>query len=206
MSLTYFARMVRDMDHPAATKSDYTRIPKGLGRGPDGSPIHYLLNAKADDPSKVTKAELRQMLKNVAFHRLKLQYHMETTIVDGWAVRIAPGGLKIKEVSQDAPGKSIQVFFSGMAPRNGQLISYGPVIDMTGLTGKVFEITWNPKIIPSPSAGARGGTVGGANVPFPDYNPPLEKQLEEQLGLTITKEKVPVQVLVVDHLEEPSEN
>jgi bla regulator protein BlaR1 len=157
------------------------------------------------------------MLKNFTFDRLKLKYHIETRILDGWAVRIAPGGLKIKETSQDISkmgplqAGTIQQFFSSLSLKDGNLISQGPVIDMTGLAGKIFLFNWNPGIIP-PFATAGGGpraggvNVNGANVPTVDYSPPLEKQLEEQLGLTIEKGKVPVPYLVVDHLERPSEN
>src|SRR5262245_8715919 len=158
------------------------------------------------------------MLRNYALHQLKLEYHLETRIVDGWAVRVAPGGLKMKETSLDAEDrlsdvgqgrgyrKRIQQFLSGMAPTSG-LILYGPVIDMTGLTGKVFEFTWTPMIHPLlPGQPGARGTPGGANVPMPDYDPPLEKQFEEQLGLTIKKEKVPVRYIVVDHIDRPTEN
>jgi uncharacterized protein (TIGR03435 family) len=225
VTLSHFVRIVRDVEHPGVTKTQWNTA-NDLDWLPDGTTRQYLVNAKAEDPGKATKADLQEMLKNLAFDRIKLKYHLETRIADGWAVRIAPGGLKMKESTSRSAEESlrikneggttqrrqtIQSFFSGMAPMTGQLISHGPVIDLTGLTGKVFEFTWNPRIIPplpGGTGGGRGGgvTVNGANIPVPDYDPPLERQIEQQLGLTIAKDKVPVSVLVVDHAEAPSEN
>jgi uncharacterized protein (TIGR03435 family) len=66
-----------------------------------------------------------------------------------------------------------------------------PVIDQTGLTG-MFDIHLEF---------ARDGAPAG------DLSAPsLFTAVQEQLGLKLTPDKGPVEVLVIDHLERPSEN
>ena len=58
-------------------------------------------------------------------------------------------------------------------------------------------------MIPSPPVeGRRGG--GGVN--GLEFRPPLPKALEVQLGLHLERAKVPLESLVVDHVEKATEN
>ncbi len=63
------------------------------------------------------------------------------------------------------------------------------VVDKTGITGRYnLKLQWTPD-----DAAANSG-------------PSLFTALEEQLGLKLEPAKGPVQVLVIDHVEMPSEN
>ena len=65
-----------------------------------------------------------------------------------------------------------------------------PVVDKTGITGK-YDITLN--FAPE---GSTDSTL-----------PSIFTALQEQLGLKLEPQKVPVEILVIDHLEKmPSEN
>lgn len=69
-----------------------------------------------------------------------------------------------------------------------------PVVDQTGLSGGIdYEMEWTQE--PN-SAGP------------PDANPPptFLEALREQLGLKLEAAKAPLRVLVIDHVERPSEN
>jgi uncharacterized protein (TIGR03435 family) len=68
-----------------------------------------------------------------------------------------------------------------------------PVVDKTGLTGR-FDIDF--KAAPP---GAREGSPLGAL-------PPISTALEDQLGLKLQRARAPVEVLVIDRLEMPTEN
>jgi uncharacterized protein (TIGR03435 family) len=70
----------------------------------------------------------------------------------------------------------------------------GPVVDMTGLTGVYdFKLEW----VPDESKSTAGGPSG----------PSIFTALQEQLGLRVRARKVPLEILVVDHVErEPTEN
>jgi uncharacterized protein (TIGR03435 family) len=89
----------------------------------------------------------------------------------------------------------------------GQLGS--TVIDKTGLTGKYdFTLQWTPDVSQAPlMAGAGPGAQGpGAAAPADSSGPSIFTALEEQLGLKLESQKGPVDILVIDHVEEPSEN
>ena len=82
-----------------------------------------------------------------------------------------------------------------------------PVIDRTGLKGNFdFKLEWTPD--PGQSAGPFGGGPPGADAPPPpDPNgPSIFTALQEQLGLRLESQKGPVEILVIDRVEKPSEN
>ena len=77
-----------------------------------------------------------------------------------------------------------------------------PVVDRTGLSGGV-DLTL--EYMPQP---AQPGSLASADASAPDPSgPPLIfTALQEQLGLKLEPQTGPVQVLVIDHVEHPSEN
>jgi len=71
-------------------------------------------------------------------------------------------------------------------------------IDKTGLTGRFdVELTWTPEQFSSSAATAAADDFRG---------PSIFTALREQLGLRLVPGKGPVDVLIVDHAERPSEN
>ena len=71
------------------------------------------------------------------------------------------------------------------------------VLDQTELKG-TFDIALEYTL---PAAGDTGSTVVDPSAP-----PILQQALKEQLGLKLESAQGPVEVLVIDHVEEPSEN
>jgi uncharacterized protein (TIGR03435 family) len=80
-----------------------------------------------------------------------------------------------------------------------------PVIDKTGLTGTyAIHLEYAPV-----GRGGRGlGVAGdGAQTPLPDASgPSIFTALQEQLGLKLEPQKAPIEILVIDHAEKPTEN
>jgi bla regulator protein blaR1 len=74
-----------------------------------------------------------------------------------------------------------------------------PVVDRTGIADAIdYRVEWTPE---SNSPGSLGEEVQ------PDPNPvTFMEALREQLGLKLESTKAPVQTLVIDHIERPSEN
>jgi uncharacterized protein (TIGR03435 family) len=76
-----------------------------------------------------------------------------------------------------------------------------PVIDQTGLEGEYdFTLEWAPD---------PGPTAPPTHDPGPELLPSVPQffeALKEQLGLKLESTKAPIPVLVVDHVEKPSEN
>jgi uncharacterized protein (TIGR03435 family) len=103
-----------------------------------------------------------------------------------------------------------------MADIAGYLPSWGsldrPLIDRTGLTGKYdFTVQWKPE--PNIGGGRAIPKMGSASVapPAPPSEPESDgpsfiQALRDQLGLKLESTKGPVETLVIDHVERPSEN
>jgi uncharacterized protein (TIGR03435 family) len=68
-----------------------------------------------------------------------------------------------------------------------------PVLDKTGLTGEFdFIIEFSPAVPP------------GSNFQPDPNGPTFQEALKEQLGLKLDSQTGPVDVFVIDHIEEPS--
>jgi bla regulator protein BlaR1 len=86
---------------------------------------------------------------------------------------------------------------AGALPGMGKLDR--PLVDQTGLSGRFdFSIEFTPESNP-PSAPT-------ADAPTDVQGPTFLEALHEQLGLKLESTKAPLQILVVDHVERPSEN
>jgi uncharacterized protein (TIGR03435 family) len=77
------------------------------------------------------------------------------------------------------------------------------VVDKTGLTDNVdFTLQWMPDEIRAPP----GAQQGMGDTPSPDSGISIFTAIQEQLGLKLEPQKGPVDVLVIDHIERPSDN
>ena len=140
--------------------------------------------------------------------------HHETREEQIYELMIDKGGSKMKEAvntANDSP-KGIQGGGKGeligmaapmalLAVVFSQQLGHS-VIDKTGLNGKYdFTLKWTPDpSVGPPPAGAPGG-------PPPDPNgPSLFTAVQEQLGLKLQSTRGPVDILLIDHVEKPSEN
>jgi uncharacterized protein (TIGR03435 family) len=95
---------------------------------------------------------------------------------------------------------------SGLA---GQLTLYldRPVLDRTGIQGAYdFTLKWSPA--PNESSPQALGLPPRADPspPADSSGPSLFTALQEQLGLKLKSTKAPVDILVIDHVQRPSEN
>jgi uncharacterized protein (TIGR03435 family) len=112
------------------------------------------------------------------------------------AMRIAPGNLQ-------GGGMSMVQLSNALArmPAVNRI-----VLDRTGLTGGYdFDLTWTPDQIPQLPA---GGPPPGAP-PFPPIDPngpSLFAAVQEQLGLKLDSTRAPVNIVVVDAAEPPTED
>ena len=159
------------------------------------------------------------MLQSLLEDRFKARVHLETRASDGYVLTIAKSGIKFKETSGDATCNSsprplgvngkckmgtltmrLQLTLDGRT----FLLDYVPIADKTGLTG-IYDINFALEEIQlGGPAGARG-PGGGAPSPR-QFTTPIPKALEDQLGLHLERGKVPVEFVVVDHIEMPTEN
>jgi uncharacterized protein (TIGR03435 family) len=177
-----------------------------------------------DAYKKLTMEQRRSMLQAALADRFKLKVHNETKQLPVFELVVAKGGSKLKEAKPGDTYPNGIKGFDGVA--HAGMMRFGPgqmtgqalpmkslvgmlasqvhqtVIDKTGLTGNYdVELTWAPDQGSDPMFKATGGD------PPPDSTgPSLFTALQEQLGLKLQSTKGPVETLVVDHIETPSEN
>jgi len=108
--------------------------------------------------------------------------------------RTAPCSARISRNAISARSMSMDQLASSLAP-----IVRRPIVNRTGLTGGFdVELTWTPET----------QTGGAAQDPLSDDTSggSIFSALEEQLGLKLISERGPVEVLIIDRLQPPSEN
>jgi uncharacterized protein (TIGR03435 family) len=175
-----------------------------------GESAHFDVKAKIIDPDKkqleaLTEEEFASMQQPILAERFQLKFHREMKKLPVYELVTVKGGPKFKD-STPAELKGEQ----GVGVHHHKMVAMGVsmsalvdqlsaqvqrvVLDKTGLTGKYsLQLSWSPDDAP-PAA---------ADVATP---PDIFTALEEQLGLRLQPGKADVDVLVIDHVEMPSEN
>lgn len=114
----------------------------------------------------------------------------------------------IAHVPSSAPGQHyggravpISLFATSMPTLTGLAAMPRPVVDQTGLSGLYdFTLHW----IHNPSAGATPATTNESIVS--DNMASFRNALKSQLGLELRPSRAPIDILIIDHVELPSEN
>ena len=200
-----------------------------VGCGPIGDK-RFVIEAKMDAdtvaamaklPLEDRQAQQRKMLETLLADRFKLKAHPDNKEMSHYEITVAKSGLKLKEdVSNDKPedgageakdakpalraggmmiddhgrleGRTVSI--ASLANILSMLL-HQKVEDKSGLTGKYnFTLKWTPDDRAQSDAAAT------------DSGPSIYTAVQEQLGLKLDAVKGPVDTVVVDHLEMPSEN
>jgi uncharacterized protein (TIGR03435 family) len=167
----------------------------------DPDDVAYLKNARREESQKI----YTEMLQSLLFDRFRLKIHHEMRELSTYNLVVSKGGSKLKLsalqtgdsvnmsvhnqelTATAAPLSSLIVFLSGQVHRT--------TIDKTGLTGYYdMALKWT-----------RDELAGTAAEPS-DAPPPLFTAIQDQLGLKLEPSKGPVDTIVIDHIEEPTEN
>ena len=155
----------------------------------------------------------QQMVQQLLADRFKLTVHWETKELPVYTLVVARGGPRLT-ASKNTDGSA------GTSSNNGRLTATSltmeklaqtltqilardlgrVVIDKTGIEGKYdLALTWSP----DDHSAAMSNTSKDAS---DSSGPSIFTALPEQLGLKLESTKAPVQTLVIDHIEQPSEN
>lgn len=169
---------------------------------------YYDIVANAPEGTTPTRDDFRRMLQALLADRFQLRVHFEKKDMPVYALIVAKGGAKLTMANTDEPHSPD---FHGVNGRNqflrtdditmpdlandiwGGFISDRPVIDLTGLTG-----TYKLRIEATPEWRLRNGSEPG------DID--IFTAVKEQLGLKLEPSTAPLDVLVVDSVQKPSEN
>lgn len=165
----------------------------------------YNIEAKTEgNPSFQQKLE---MLRPMLADRFQLKFHREMRQVASYSLVVAKGGPKLQTTAAGAsgyirPGKGLLEGQGVTMPTLAEFLggSLGQsVTDKTGISGAFdIRLEWTP-------------TEGERNYNYDDR--PIDPDgssiftaIQRQLGLKLEPSKGPVEVLVIDHIDRPSEN
>jgi uncharacterized protein (TIGR03435 family) len=201
--------------------------------GPDWiNSDRYNMEAKAE--GSPDRKQMMLMLQTLLEDRFQLKVHRETRELPVFVLTVAKGGLKMeptvegscepfdpnKALRRREPGEKI-LCGNNIIVRNGwnaTAINMGgvtgalgallrrKVIDKTAITGTFdVHLQWTPD--EASDEAPAGLSVPGQPAPSnEDRLPSLFTALQEQLGLRLESSKGPVEVLVIDRVERPTEN
>jgi uncharacterized protein (TIGR03435 family) len=159
---------------------------------------HYDVDARVEGDRQLTYEEIKPLLQDLLAQRFHLVVHQSTKMTSGYAMIVGKGGAKL-QASSEGVQQHAQVLPNGFqvwhmdAKGIATVVSIpagGPVADKTGLTGTYdVKLSYAPPNDPS------------SNLPS------FFTALQEQLGLKLESDKVPVEMLVIDHVDKiPTEN
>jgi uncharacterized protein (TIGR03435 family) len=159
----------------------------------------YDITAKAQpDFSEVTLGKMLQSLLN---ERFRMSVHDEQKPMDAFALIPAPGGHKLHKASppafpscaREGSAEEIKVDCTSILLRD--FVSFldnaakdyldRPIVDQTGLAGTwKFKLSWTPKRFLE----SKGGMT-------------VFEAMNQQIGLRLEQKKLPLSVVVIDHIE-----
>ncbi|MGH9605903.1 MAG: M56 family metallopeptidase [Terracidiphilus sp.] len=166
----------------------------------------YDISAEPDGEGEPSFKQWQSMVERLMADRFQLKFHWEKRELPVYALTVAKTGPKLTK-DQRGPGVPGGMGFgppgncggtnqtmADFAEAMGQAVLDRPVVDQTGLTGRFdFRLRWTPDEMQSATEGA-------------DAPPDLFAAIQEELGLKLVSTKAPVEVMVIDHVEQPSPN
>ena len=189
--------------------------------GPDWlTSTRYAIEARV--PPGATREDVRMMVQTLLAERFGLKFHRERRVMPVWALVVAKGGPKLKASAASPasiPGRGgFPELPEGVAPGVMKIDSAGfvhrvaagampmswladylagqsdlPVVDLTELPGTYDIVLYYTR---QPAGSTHSPVVASEN----DLD--LRSALREQLGLELRAQKAPLDVLVIDHIEQ----
>lgn len=181
----------------------------------------YDISVKVTGPDvaeylKLDQAQRKLMLQKVLADRFKLQLHREAKPMPVYELVVAQNGPKMQSAkSADIPANGRTIFFSGPGKLSGQgattedlasaLSDSGMdrrVLNKTGIDGRfnfLLHFTMNQSADSEPGGSPDNSAAG-------EKEPSIFTAVQEQLGLKLEPDTAPVECLVIDHVQRPSEN
>jgi uncharacterized protein (TIGR03435 family) len=196
----------------------YWLHPKQLTGGPAWTESEkYDMTGKPDAPGQPNVDQMKMMIQKLLADRFQLKFHFEKRDLSAYVVKIAKSQAKIVR-SQDDPkgypgwyfgrtaaGTTLTFRNSPMSQVTAILQNFldKPVVDQSGLSER-YDFTLTFTLDP-----AQAARLGGPPIPAadnPDAAPDVFTAFQQQLGLKLESTKAPVDVMVIDKVEKPSEN
>jgi uncharacterized protein (TIGR03435 family) len=175
-----------------------------------GKPPDSIRDAMQTMTPQQRSKEDQLMRQSLLADRFHMKAHFETREMPMYQLVLAKGGSRLTQSPPDATRRlSVAgAFVKGTATNLPNLVGAleseneiggRTIVDDTGLTGAYdFSLKWSPMQAPT--------SATDPAAPPAIEGPSLFTAIEEQLGLKLVPVKGPQQVLIIDHIERPSEN
>jgi uncharacterized protein (TIGR03435 family) len=154
--------------------------------------------AKPEGDAGLSYDQLRPLLQQLLQQRFHLTVHRETKETSGYALVVAKDGTKLKANKEEPVGTAF-IMLDELR---------GPNISMEVLAGLLSRPVDRPVVDRTALAGSYDITLHFAPENSTDSTlPSIFTAVQEQLGLKLVPQKVPVERLTIDHVDrEPTDN
>lgn len=193
----------------------------------DGYGKRYFIEATSSEPA--TEQDIKEMVQALLADRFALKLHRETREFPVYNLVVAKSGLKGARAADGPPG-GIASMLPGWIRGQGVAMAFlaealsryldRPVVNRTNVEQVLdFDLTWTPEALVLAGNARDAGFAGGecpadfqqmaARVKFRLTNlscPTIFVAVEEQLGLRLEPARGPINVLVIDSVQQPTEN
>lgn len=196
------------------TMSHEVHLRQVVGGPPWMESDKYDITGRPQAEGTPSSVQLRGMIRSLLQSRFKLTTHTEKRDLPAYALTVGKAGHKLSRNETNPNGPPGLLFKGlGVLPAvNATMADFAgvmqlavldrPVVDRTGLQGRFdFTLSWTPDESQFRSM--------GVTVPPPSADaklPGLFTAIQEQLGLRLESVTAPVEVIVIDRVERPSEN
>ena len=152
---------------------------------------------QAQPAGPVSREQSLQMLQTLLKDRFQLRFHMETRELPAYTLTVTNGGSKLPPADGEEARtlrmgdlNSPSMTLAALSEMLGFELER-PVVDRTGLAGPfAIHLQW-----------------ASDRAPVPDSTlPSLFTAVQEQLGLKLESTRAPVEIFVIDSVQQPSEN
>jgi uncharacterized protein (TIGR03435 family) len=166
----------------------------------------YDIEGVSDTPGQPDLHQQQEMLQKLLADRFGLKFHREQRPLNVYAIQIAKGGPKLTPAAHpDAQpgqrGTQQGAELCNKMTNHGMkdfvldmqfFVNDRPLVDQTGLTGRYdINLCYAPNELQNAD---------------PNAPPGLFTAIQDQLGLRLVPTKASIDILVIDHVEQPSGN
>ena len=176
------------------------------------------IRAKAEGvEGRLSAEQFYAMVKALLADRFQLKIHSETKEMPVYALLVGKNGSKLIAHNNALPspekagaGRSYIRFTTTAIAKMLSWEVGRPVVDKTGLRGEYdFKLEWaheQGQDVLEALGLPRSLLRPEAPPPSDSYRPSIFTAVQEQLGLRLESRKGPVEIIMIDHVERPSDN
>ena len=173
----------------------------------------YDIDAEPDIDGQPTDRQWKLMVQKLLVDRFKFSFHTSKRSLSVFTLTVAKGNSTLKPNTTDPTDvPNIGFRLGNLVAENAQMQDFAwllsgalldrPVLDQTHLTGRFdFTLAWTPDDSEFVARGIKPPPIDPNKAP-----PDLITAMRQQLGLKLESKKALADVMVIDHVEQPTPN